>query len=146
MQGTVGDCWFLSALAVVAERPDLIERLFRDGRGGGVETAKEELDRSGTVRVELFVDGWWKTVTMDNFLPCSLEYGAVDGRRVKERRKIAAEEAEEKERSSEHDPHAIADASRDIIRETKQYLLQDRGKKVPFGTTGDVSVDPICPL
>ena len=30
--GRVGDCWFLSALAVIAEREDLIARLF--GRNG----------------------------------------------------------------------------------------------------------------
>ena len=33
-QGGVGDCWFMSALAVVAERHDLIAKLF--GKIGGV--------------------------------------------------------------------------------------------------------------
>ena len=31
---------------------------------------------------------------------------------------------------------------KDVIWEAKQYLLQDCGKKVPFGTTGDVEVEP----
>ena len=34
-QGGVGDCWFMSALAVVAERHDLIAKLFGKIGGGG---------------------------------------------------------------------------------------------------------------
>ena len=36
-QGGVGDCWFMSALAVVAERHDLIAKLF-------VETSRNDSD------------------------------------------------------------------------------------------------------
>ncbi|CAE7871952.1 Capn15, partial [Symbiodinium necroappetens] len=49
-QGGVGDCWFMSALAVVAERPDLVLRLFGD-------TARNQ---AGCYQVNLFLDGEWR--------------------------------------------------------------------------------------
>ncbi|CAE7408386.1 Capn15, partial [Symbiodinium sp. CCMP2456] len=61
LQGAVGDCWFLSALAVIAERPDLILRLFRG------ETTTH---RSGRYEVQLFLEGQWTTVVVDDQLPC----------------------------------------------------------------------------
>lgn len=58
-QGAVGDCWFLSAVAVVAERPDLISRL--------IPTAT--IPDSGKLAARLFVDGRWQVVTVDNHFP-----------------------------------------------------------------------------
>eukprot|EP00965_Chrysotila_dentata_P174895 5774059-Pleurochrysis_carterae.AAC.4 len=49
-QGGVGDCWFMSALAVVAERHDLVAKLF------SVHTAR---DASGVYCLRLFLDGVW---------------------------------------------------------------------------------------
>jgi Calpain family cysteine protease len=100
VQGKVGDCWFLSALAVVAERPDLIQRLFQRNEGrrypalaasaaasrssAGSSTAAaatdcraildqwNQDDQLGIVYVTLFVDGWWTQIIMDNFLPCMI--------------------------------------------------------------------------
>ena len=60
VQGRIGDCWFLSALSVIAQRTDLIARLF----------PKSPLQKNGKVEVRLFMDGWWRSVIMDNFLPC----------------------------------------------------------------------------
>ena len=62
VQGKVGDCWFLSALAVVAERSDLISRLFGTMSG---------MNEYGAVEVRLFVDGFWQNIVLDNFLPCT---------------------------------------------------------------------------
>ena len=67
LQGKVGDCWFLSALAVVAERPDLIMRLF-----GGNDTSLLN-NPYGIVQVKLFLDGYWRSIVMDNFLPCIID-------------------------------------------------------------------------
>ncbi|CAL1138268.1 unnamed protein product, partial [Cladocopium goreaui] len=61
LQGAVGDCWFLSALAVVAQRPDLILRLFK----GQTETRQD-----GCYVVQLFLDGRWEEVVVDDQLPC----------------------------------------------------------------------------
>ncbi len=62
-QGGVGDCWFMSALAVVADRHDLIARLFasteRNAGAGGVHLLR------------LFLDGAWRSVHVSDELPCS---------------------------------------------------------------------------
>eukprot|EP00913_Durusdinium_trenchii_P030807 g28852.t1 len=73
-QGGVGDCWFLSALAVVAQRPDLILRLF------GGETAR---NAAGCYQINLFLDGEWKAVTIDDRLPCTDQQRRPDGSVVK---------------------------------------------------------------
>ncbi len=59
-QGGVGDCWFMSALAVVAERHDLIARLF------AADTARNGV---GLCCVRLFLDGAWASVWIDDQLP-----------------------------------------------------------------------------
>lgn len=46
-QGSVGDCWFLSALAVIAERPDLISRV----------VATQHTNPYGCYEIRLFLDG-----------------------------------------------------------------------------------------
>jgi hypothetical protein len=69
-QGGVGDCWFMSALAVVAERPDLILRLF------GGETAK---NAAGCYKLQLFLDGEWQSVLIDDRLPCTDQQRRPDG-------------------------------------------------------------------
>ena len=58
-QGGVGDCWFMSALAVVAERHDLIARLFAD-------TA---INPAGCYLMRFFLDGEWKSILVDDRLP-----------------------------------------------------------------------------
>jgi hypothetical protein len=70
VQGKVGDCWFLSALAVIAERPDLIQRLFQQPSTSATATSFH--DEWGIVQVNLFHDGFWTRIVMDNFLPCML--------------------------------------------------------------------------
>ena len=59
-QGSVGDCWFLAALAVVARRPDLISRLI-------LTQSAEPL--GGPYRVQLFIDGEWRVAMLDDAFP-----------------------------------------------------------------------------
>ena len=59
-QGGVGDCWFMSALAVVAQRHDLIAKLF------ACDTAR---NAAGCYCLRLFLDGQWTSVWLDDLLP-----------------------------------------------------------------------------
>ena len=62
-QGGLGDCWFLSAISVVAERADLVERVCEQRR---------ELAKDGKYTFRLFFDGDWRDVTVDDHLPVQM--------------------------------------------------------------------------
>lgn len=76
-QGGVGDCWFLSAVAVLAERTDLIQRIVKNS----------ELTDDQGITFALFIDGLWRNITVDNYLPC-LQGGHVKKRNKNSRDKI----------------------------------------------------------
>ncbi|PAA77291.1 hypothetical protein BOX15_Mlig004275g1, partial [Macrostomum lignano] len=59
-QGYLGDCWLLSALAVVAERRSMLRRIL----------LTREVNPEGVYAVQLCVAGLWKTVYIDGFFPC----------------------------------------------------------------------------
>jgi len=59
-QGAVGDCWFMSALAVVAERHDLLEKLLPNLNEGA---------HLGCHEVRLFLDGRWVAYLLDSNFP-----------------------------------------------------------------------------
>uniref|UniRef100_A0A914HVM4 Calpain-D n=1 Tax=Globodera rostochiensis TaxID=31243 RepID=A0A914HVM4_GLORO len=59
-QGLLGNCWLLSALAVISERPDILEKLF----------ITKEYTHHGVYEVRLCIDGIWQHILVDDFFPC----------------------------------------------------------------------------
>ena len=60
IQGALGDCWFLSALASLAENPHLIRRLF----------VTKQYNKQGIYKVRLCKNGEWQVITIDDYFPC----------------------------------------------------------------------------
>jgi calpain-15 len=69
-QGKLGDAWFISALVTLAERPELVRRLF----------LIDEANAEGLYRVRLCKDGEWVTVTLDDYFPCYPSAGLLFSR------------------------------------------------------------------
>ncbi|GMR57848.1 hypothetical protein PMAYCL1PPCAC_28043, partial [Pristionchus mayeri] len=59
-QGSLGDCWLLSAMALIAERPDILEKIL-------LTKVYSEL---GVYQIRLCVDGRWRVITVDDYFPC----------------------------------------------------------------------------
>lgn len=66
-QGIMPDCWFLSALACLAERPNLVKRLF----------VTKEYNEEGIYRIRIQKNGEWTLVTIDDFIPCYYNGGPM---------------------------------------------------------------------
>jgi len=74
LQGALGDCYFLSALANMAEKPGLIRKLFplTAKKGGATQdtwrTVQETAEASSVFAVRLFFNGEYRTVVVDDLL------------------------------------------------------------------------------
>ena len=71
-QGFLGDCWFLSAIAALAEFPALVEALFpQDSR---------EYSKAGVYNVKFCKNGTWTLVRVDDYFPCFPSSGPIFSR------------------------------------------------------------------
>ena len=141
---------FISALAVIAEREDLIARIFGGDLGASLNNPY------GIVEVNLFLDGFWKRVTMDNFLPCIIGEKGEDeleaalkasmghtgtncdtttnafqgaGKTLTGKSFAEEKKQDEEESSSKYDPFAMSDKNRKVLANTENFL--DEQKKAP---------------
>lgn len=69
-QGFLPDCWFLSALSCLAERPALVRRLF----------VTKEYNKEGIYRIKLCKNGEWHLITIDDYIPCYFNGGPMFSR------------------------------------------------------------------
>lgn len=60
LQGCLGDCWFLCAVASLAERAAWIERIF----------VTKDYSEQGIYELRLAKNGEWMTVIIDDYFPC----------------------------------------------------------------------------
>jgi len=60
-QGALADCYLMGALSAVAEFDRLVRSIFEFGQDPDL----------GLYRVSICKNGWWQTVIVDDFLPCS---------------------------------------------------------------------------
>jgi len=58
-QGSLGDCWLLSAFSILAEHDDLMKQVL----------VTDERDEKGVVGVRLFKNGQWKLIVTDETFP-----------------------------------------------------------------------------
>ena len=61
IQGRLGDCFFLSALSALAEQKHYIRRLFHS----------TEISKNGCYSIWLNDSGEWKSITVDDLIPCT---------------------------------------------------------------------------
>mmetsp|Transcript_103705 Transcript_103705/g.298628 ORF Transcript_103705/g.298628 Transcript_103705/m.298628 type:complete len:625 (-) Transcript_103705:74-1948(-) len=71
LQGRLGDCWLLAAMATLAEHEGAIGSLF----------LTPEVDPRGKYHIRLFdpQERRWKVIVVDDHIPCAADPGAADG-------------------------------------------------------------------
>lgn len=69
-QGHLPNCWFLSALSSLAERPALVKRLI----------ITKNYNKEGIYKVRLCKNGEWQIITIDDYIPCYFNGGPMFAR------------------------------------------------------------------
>ena len=61
VQGFIGNCWFISGVAALAEFPGRVEKLFLNN--------KNELSTTGIYGINIYTLGFPQTIIVDDYLP-----------------------------------------------------------------------------
>lgn len=67
-QGALGNCWFMCAVACIAEFPILVKNIFMQ---------EENVNAYGVYRLRLHKNGQWQQVIVDDQVPCIQNSGPV---------------------------------------------------------------------
>lgn len=62
-QGFLGDCWLMTALALITERPQMLEHIL----------LTKKINPEGVFVVRICHNGIWKAVLLDGYFPCTGE-------------------------------------------------------------------------
>lgn len=65
-QGQLGDCYYLCAIAALAEYTAPIKGIFKNHHWCYVRSQEHKY---GALRVNLNISGWWRTIIIDSYLP-----------------------------------------------------------------------------
>ena len=88
VEGALGNCFFIAAVSVLCQRPEMVRALFPDdpsastgassgpATGAGVDSAAKVPGKTGMYRVRFFHDGRWVIVCVDDQLPCYPDWRA----------------------------------------------------------------------
>lgn len=60
-QGALGNCWLVAVLALIAERPRLLEHIL----------LTKELNDEGVYLVRICHNGIWEPIIVDDYFPCT---------------------------------------------------------------------------
>ncbi|CAF1171562.1 unnamed protein product [Rotaria sp. Silwood1] len=75
-QGLLGDCWLLAALALITERPKMLQHI----------VLTKTVNEQGVYLIRLCHHGLWKTIIIDDCFPCAkdnqLAYSKASGRQL----------------------------------------------------------------
>jgi len=67
MEGKLGNAWFTGALACLAEKPELLRKLF----------ISQGYQHDGIYKVQVCKSGIWQELTLDDYFPCSQSTGGM---------------------------------------------------------------------
>jgi len=68
-QGAIGDRYLIAAISVIAERPELVKRLFD----------VDQINKYGLYVVWINTNGFWEQIVLDDYLPClENEFGVLE--------------------------------------------------------------------
>ncbi|XP_067949603.1 calpain-15-like [Watersipora subatra] len=65
-QGGIGNCWLVGAISIIADKPHLLRRIF----------VTQKYNKYGVYGVQLYIDGVWRYVIVDDRFPCN-DYGEL---------------------------------------------------------------------